>query len=92
MLDFFSYYNIIMSKNLTGLVQVDADQIYSGFYEDVSSEAVGYLLGAKSNIQSQIDSINATQTTFDALTASKQVLIVKITSVDGVVVTKKIVY
>jgi hypothetical protein len=37
-------------------------------------------------------SINATQTIFDALTASKQVLIVKITSVDGVVVTKKIVY
>lgn len=48
-----------MSKNLTGLVTVNADDIYSEYYEDIPSENIVYLNGLTSNVQQQIDAINS---------------------------------
>lgn len=50
-----------MSKSLTGLVTVNADDIYSNFYQDVSSQSIVYLNGLTSNVQQQIDSLKGSK-------------------------------
>ena len=40
----------------------------------------------------QQESINDTKTLFQTMSATKQFVIVQVTSVDGVVVTKKVLY
>lgn len=48
-----------MSKTLTGLVTVNADDIYSDYYQDVSSQSIVYLNGLTSNVQQQIDTLSS---------------------------------
>ena len=48
-----------MSKSLTGLITIEADEVYSEYYQDVSSQNIVYLNGLQGNVQNQIDVINS---------------------------------